>query len=362
MESSSLKKAAILTLLLVVICVGSWELYLRNKGFPIDYNDDASLWSTQRRMIYKPIDQETIFIGASRIKFDLDIPTWERVTGEKAIQLSFVGTSPRPLLQDLANDNNFKGKVIVDVTEPIFFNRNTKRTEKSARDGLEFYKKWTPAQKVSASINNILESGFVFLDKTKLSLNAILDHLPVPKRKEVFIFPYFPAGFENCLSNRQNFMTQSFLQNPAKLKKQTDNWTILGALDKTPGITGDSLISVFQELKTSIDKIKARGGKVLFVRTPSSGGYWETEHIVYPKEKYWDPMLAYTNTPGIHFKDYPEIASLSCPEWSHLAPKDVLTFTESFIKILEQKGWSFPHKQNIALNQKLNSKTCNHGL
>jgi hypothetical protein len=46
----------------------------------------------------------------------LDIPTWEKETGEGAIQLSFVGTSPRLLSDDLASDNNFKGKFIIDVT------------------------------------------------------------------------------------------------------------------------------------------------------------------------------------------------------------------------------------------------------
>ena len=148
-----------------------------------------------------------------------------------------------------------------------------------------------------------------------------------------------------CTSERQNFMAEKFLNDSVQLKKQIDNWIMLGALDKTPGLTGDSLTAIFKQLTTSIDKIKAKGGKVIFVRTPSSGGYWETEKIAYPREKYWDAMLTYTNTPGIHFKDYSKIASFICPEWSHLAPQDVIVFTKSLIRILEQdKGWTFPNK------------------
>jgi len=35
--------------------------------------------------------------------------------------LAIEGSCPRPILEDLANDQNFKGKLIVDVTEGLFF-------------------------------------------------------------------------------------------------------------------------------------------------------------------------------------------------------------------------------------------------
>ena len=72
-------------------------------------------------MVYESKDKATVFIGSSRIKFDLDIPTWESLTGNHAIQLANVGSSPRPVMEDLANDPNFKGRLVVDVTEGLFF-------------------------------------------------------------------------------------------------------------------------------------------------------------------------------------------------------------------------------------------------
>ena len=171
MQPKHFRNAALLTLFVVVTFLIGWECNWRSQGFPISYHDDASLWSTKRQKVYCPIDAATVFIGSSRIKFDLDIPTWENVTGEKALQLSFVGTSPRPLLDDLAGDNSFKGKLIIDVMEPLFFGANQKRNEKSAREAIEYYRKWTPAQKFSAYLNYALESAFVFLDKDKFSFN-----------------------------------------------------------------------------------------------------------------------------------------------------------------------------------------------
>ncbi|MDP9229827.1 MAG: hypothetical protein M3O67_04025, partial [Bacteroidota bacterium] len=269
---SNFLKAGILAAIIVITSVVSWELYLRSQHFPISYNDDKPLWATKRKLVYEPADSATVFIGSSRIKFDLDIPTWEKLTGDKVIQLSCVGTSPRPVLAHLANDKKFKGKLIIDVTEPIFFSRDTKRREQWARDRIEYYNKWTPTQKASTVLNYPLESAFVFLDDERFSLNAILEDLEIPNRPGVFSFPRFPKEFGLSHASRQDYMTEKFLTDTTLQRKQTNNWMMLGALDRSPAISGDSLMMVFEEIKKSIDKIRARGGKVLFVRTPSSGG------------------------------------------------------------------------------------------
>jgi len=352
MLEKNFKRAGILTLALVIISLACWEIYLRSSNFPISYDDDAALWSTKRIEVYQPADSATVFIGSSRIKFDLDIPTWEKITGNKVIQLSMVGTSPRPFLDDLANDKKFKGKLIIDVTEGSFFNRNKKRVDKTSLEFVEFYKKWTPAQRFSSYVDYFVESGFVFLEKNKFSLNALLDDLPVINRKGVVVRPVFPKGFSMNTAERQSFMTKIFLEDTLQQKRQQKNWILAGSVgggaSKTPGISGDSLETVFKEIKNNVDKIKARGGQVLFVRTPSTSTYREAEEIAYPRKKYWDALLAYTNTLGIHFEDYPETAHMKCPEWSHLSPQDAIVYTKNFIKILvEEKGWVFPKKSVI---------------
>ena len=215
-----------------------------------------------------------------------------------------VGTSPRPFLDDLANDKKFKGKLIIDVTEGSFFNRNKKRLDKTSLEFVEFYKKWTPAQKFSSYVDYLVESGFVFLEKNKFSLNALLDDLPVINRKGVIVRPVFPKGFSMNTAERQSFMTKEFLRRYFTTKataKKLDTSRSRRSINKTPGISGDSLETVFKEIKNNVDKIKARGGQVLFVRTPSTLTYREAEEIAYPRKKYWDALLAYTNTPGNSF-------------------------------------------------------------
>src|SRR6187549_2601656 len=166
---------ALVAAVVVVLGFALWyEWYWRSKGLTISYNDDKVLWARHRRQVYVPSDQATILLGSSRIKFDVDIATWKEEAGEKAIQLSLPGTPPQLILHHLANDINFKGKVIVDVMELQFFAIDRDRREKSAREAIEYFDNETPAQKTSALINHMLESKIVFLEEGLLGLTRLL--------------------------------------------------------------------------------------------------------------------------------------------------------------------------------------------
>ena len=264
------KKAGILTVVLVITFVASWELYLRNQGFGIAYNDDSPLWSDKRAKAYQPIDEATVFIGSSRITYDLDIETWKNITGDRPVLLAIPGDCPRPVLEDLGNDKNFKGRLIIDVTEGLFFSSDPVNNGVS-RKRVKYYKDQTPAQRASFKLDHLLESGFVFLDEY-FTLNATLEKLQVPNRKGVFALPNpFPAEFSRTNFDRQNLMTDRFLVDTNLQNKVTNLWMFFEKINTELPVSGDSLLHVLQSMKRSTDKIKARGGQVLFVRTPSSG-------------------------------------------------------------------------------------------
>ncbi|MBA3385630.1 MAG: hypothetical protein H0T95_03230 [Chthoniobacterales bacterium] len=42
-------------------------------------------------------------------------------------------------------------------------------------------------------------------------------------------------------------------------------------------------------------------------------------------------MLRETGVPGIYFEDFPELASFTCPEWSHLSAGDSVEFTKRLV-------------------------------
>src|SRR5688572_3071072 len=233
MHSGKFVKAGILTAILVVAFVCGWEYYWRQKGFIPTLNDDKFLWANTRKDATLPINEATVFIGSSRIKFDLDIPTWETLTGEKAVQLALVGTSPRLLLQDLANDVNFKGKLVIDVTEALFFSKNP-FFQKSSSEAIAFFKDRTPSQRLSSQLNFALESRLAFMEEQNFSLTALLNDLEIPNRPGVFAMPVFPKGFAWTTLERQTYMSPGFLADSNMIKRQTDIWRMLLMSDPTP--------------------------------------------------------------------------------------------------------------------------------
>src|SRR5436190_18045270 len=157
-------KAALLTVIIVAGLLISWEWRLRSQKIPIDYDDNPSLWADKRtKAVNLPADKATVFIGSSRIKYDLDQITWRKLTGEEPVQLAMEGNSPLPVLDDLAADKRFKGNLVVDVTEGLFFSADPGNLS-DPKKNISFYKKETPSEKVSFQLDHALESKFVFLD------------------------------------------------------------------------------------------------------------------------------------------------------------------------------------------------------
>lgn len=350
MESNSIVKSALLMFIIVVASVAAWEIHLRKAGVTRTYDDGGPLWSDKRSQVYQPAEKATVFIGSSRIKFDLDIPTWETMTGNKAIQLACVGSNPIPLLQNLADDRDFKGRLVVDVTEILFFSTAPPNLERPLTN-IKYYKDRTPAQKASFAIDHLLESQLAFLDKDNFSLNAYLNKIPVKNRPGVFVEPIFPWQFGRVNFSRQETMTPEFVNDTNLHRRVTNIWEFFRKMSKDPPASGAKLDSLLKVVKDAVEKIKARGGSVFFVRTPSSGPFWQGEQMGYPRDKYWARILQETGCDGLHFTDYPALSHFTCPEWSHLSPSDAILFTKEFIRILrEEKGWKFNTPATGAIN------------
>ena len=347
MYEKSLLKSAVLTLVTVITAVLGYELYLRNQGITIDYDDGQPLWSNNRAMVYEPSDKAIIFIGSSRIKYDLDQATWNGLTKIHPIQLAIEGTCPRPVLEDLANDPNFKGKLVIDVTEGLFFSMAPPNMEEATKNIKHFHDR-TPAQRASFELNKILESQLVFLNKDYFSLNAQLDALQLKCRPGVFVMPLFPMNFSRTTFERQEYMTDEFVANTAERNQVKGNWVFFAKMAHMGPPTLEKVYdAIFKSVKENINKIKARGGEVLFVRTPSSGDYLKGENIGFPRDKFWERLLKETSCPGIHFMDYQAMNHFECPEFSHLKLSDAALFTKAFFNELsKQKGFTFLQQTN----------------
>src|SRR5206468_220075 len=148
-----------------------------------------------------------------------------------------------------------------------------------------------------------------------------------------------PMDFGRITFDRQNKMTDRFLTDTNIQNKVKGLWDFYRKNTFEPPASGAKLDSILATVKTDVDKIKERGGQIIFVRSPSSGPFLMGEKMGYPREKYFDRILVATNCPGIYFGDYPPIAHFQCPEFSHLKPSDAIIYTKNLIQIFEEKGW-----------------------
>src|SRR5262245_19353936 len=68
---------------LLILAVGAWEAYWRAQGAVPGFHDDDALWAIQRRRIDDGEGDATVFVGASRTFFDMQLPVWEKLSGRR---------------------------------------------------------------------------------------------------------------------------------------------------------------------------------------------------------------------------------------------------------------------------------------
>ncbi len=102
-------------------------------------------------------------------------------------------------------------------------------------------------------------------------------------------------------------------------------------------IKDENVQAILARTKIAVDKIRARGGDVVFVRPPSAPDMRAVEDKHIPRARGWDPLLAYTHTNGIHIDDLPTVQNLNLPESSHLSHACATVFTDAYIRVLAQQ-------------------------
>jgi hypothetical protein len=87
----------------------------------------------------------------------------------------------------------------------------------------------------------------------------------------------------------------------------------------------------FRDTTAAVEKLRARGGKIVFVRLPVVSELKALEDRTTPRTQIWDRVIKDTAAPGIYFEDFPELSSFNCPEWSHLSAGDSVEFSKRLV-------------------------------
>ena len=72
---------------------------------------------------------------------------------------------------------------------------------------------------------------------------------------------------------------------------------------------GKAIEARFRDTAKAVEKLRARGGKLVFVRFPNGGELKALEDRLNPRARDWERLLKDTNAPGIYFEDFPELST-----------------------------------------------------
>jgi hypothetical protein len=320
----------------VFIATAAWEIYCRSLGYEPTLNDTDDLWAEARRRV-EP--ESIVIVGDSRPWFDMDLDELKRGLGKRPVQLALAGSCAYPVLEDLANDEHFHGTVIASIVPGMWFVPAGPPLARST-DAVRRFHGQTCAQRVSHEISVPLEKSFAFLKQDDLTMAVLLKELPIPDRAHAQVPPRTPPYFCSIDRERRARMVAQAAEPGRLQQKVKGRWLRLFTPPPPPSYIpldafGAKMTAAveqrYRDTKTAVDKLRARGGKIVFVRFPVTGALKEHEDKFTPRAQTWDPLLQQTAVPGIYFEDFPELASFTCPEWSHLSAGDSVEFTKRLV-------------------------------
>jgi hypothetical protein len=324
---------ALASIAMVALFTAGWEVYWRGKGlYAGDYKQSVALWAKERR---KATGDATVIIGSSRIFFGVNLDVWEREAGVRPIQLALEGTSARVALADIAQDQEFRGLLIVGVTTPLYFSQVGGRRS----DFVERWRNVTLADRMELALTRPLEDVFAFIDDLS-RIKTQISYWDTPVREGMK--PRFnPRKLETLKFDRNTHLWERVIDDPDYRAEAIAQWARgiknnappPGPDGKPPAMPDQAIDAVIAESKGHVDAIRARGGDVVFVRMPFKGVY-EFEYGAFPRARFFDPLAARTHSGGVNFEDYPAMQGLDIPEDSHLSAAAAEVFTAELVKVL----------------------------
>jgi hypothetical protein len=305
---------------IVVVFLAVVELVGRGCGVVPSVSDDVHLWCLTRASVREDDPNEVVMIGASRIQLAVNTAVFAESFGRAPVQLAVNGSSCLPVLEHLSR-SRFCGIVICDVSVNIFFG-GMDWHEGTAMEYVRAYESRTAVELIEARLRVFSQEHRVF-GLPELGPRAIVGSLLRGKPPQ--------ASFVTRLPDRSVLADYSKIDvaAAARYREQVTR----------EGFHGADESRVDQDLRvleTIIERIRSRGGRVVFLMMPVSGTIRQIENERFPRSRCWDLLVARTHAICIHYADYAQL-QFNCPEGSHLDYRDGPAFTRALVDILKLK-------------------------
>jgi hypothetical protein len=338
-----LKLSFVIAIVITSIGLISWEAYWRSKTetYKAVIEDDRYLWAEHRAKVEVATDQDIILIGSSRSGFNFNTHIWEDVQGLKPINLSTNGKPPGPFFSDIVENTDFNGTLVIGITPLFWFGVPETPRWRDAKQWINHYQNQTYAQKLGYQLSKPLQRHLVMLTASELNfyndldLKSLVNRFSIPGRVPESL-PLYNFSYHD--EDRNLMMFPIMRDDPDFAKSITDVWN-----DFLPGIPTfevikDEIPDIITYYKDLVDKFKARGGKLIFVRHKAEEPWNKVSERYLPRKYTWDVFVKTVDCPAYHFEDYNFMSKHTLPDWSHMYTNDAKIFTKDFVEQLIKDG------------------------
>lgn len=314
--------------LVLIICagtLGSYEIFLKHKGFVASIESNHDLWSWYRAKVNNN-SNSLVIIGASRSQLDVNIPYLkQKFIHNNVTQLSVNGHYPMATFKALAEDDDFKGTLIVSLSaqalEQTYFDMQAPENEFYANNS-SYYKSF------DAYITAMLNAKLRILHPL-LGLQQVIEFYDKNKA--------FKPAFYTTVNLDQSVSANYSLTNIDNLYKHFVREKEKNYLN-VPPTKSDKWLKIIDLLVEYSQAIESRGGHVVLIRFPTFSGHWQLDEKYYPRSQYWDRIAERPDLKAVHFNDIKGLEQFESPDSSHLDQKDTVKFTNIlFDKLIEKQ-------------------------
>lgn len=312
-----------LALVLFLAAAALMESGWRHMGFRPSVTDGFDLWAYHREHVETAGPRTVVLLGRSRMQQQFSPEVWRTASpGYGYIQLAIGGKHPIGALLDIAHNTDFRGVVVVSATSPSLLHE----TWDQQGPYIDFYHMhWGPLRRSSRWLKTQFQARFTLL-LPELLLHRVLPDLLRGNVAPQFLWTHpdrcqtvdYRSVDIDAFRRMQYKKIEANMKRYVSLQSYTDWPTRLGGIEE------------------AVRRIHARGGRVVFLRCPTSGAYRELEARHFPRRAYWDVFAAQTSAATLHFEDMPLVRDMQCAEGTHLYAEDTWRFTAILATMLKE--------------------------
>ena len=302
------------------------ELFWRGEGHRPSTVDDQDLWAVHRGRAQGAAADTVVLVGQSRLQLGFASAAFHaRFPEMELVSLALEGHPPLATLRDLSEDESFAGTVLCSVI-PLVFERVERESQTPWVE--HFHRQTNVNTLLNREIASLVQGNFVVVHPSVRLSRVLVDlalRRPLPRPIHVVTH-----------ADRSKSSDYSLLHLASHRARRVARRTAAYAERDIPDPQAwrEQVADVVPWLR----RIEARGGRVVFLRFPTTDEHWELDERYYPRARYWDQLAEITDAPTVHFADDPRTAEYSCPDTSHLDQRDAPEFTAGLLEVLVERG------------------------